>query len=243
MEYKLNADYHTHTTFSDGKSSIQENVEQAIKIGLKTIGIADHGFNHRLAGIKSEDIPVMRQEVERLQKLYPQIKILLGVEANLLNLNGDLDVNEEDLKNFDYILCGIHYFTYGKKVKGSFKFNFKNLFKPSKKYIEKITDSYIKAMEKYPIKVIVHPNYVVPVNIKRLAKAAYEKGIFIEFNGKRTEFNEQQTQELIDSKVQFIIGSDAHSAERIGEFSIPLNYIKKNNIPLERIVNLEEKND
>ena len=72
---------------------------------------------------------------------------------------------------------------------------------------------------------------------------AYEKGIFIEFNGKRTEFNEQQTQELIDSKVQFIIGSDAHSAERIGEFSIPLNYIKKNNIPLERIVNLEEKND
>ena len=179
-------------------------------------------------------------KAERLKKVYPQIEILLGIEANLLNLNGELDMTEEDFKNFDYCIFGVHYFTFGKGVKGSFKFNMHNiLMKSTKKYIDKVTDSYIKAIEKYPVKVVVHPNYAVPVNVKRLAEAAAKKGVLIEFNGKRTKFTDEQAQDLINSNAKFIIGSDAHRPERIAECSIPRQFIEKYNIPLDRIVNID----
>ncbi len=240
MDFKMTADYHTHTIYSDGVGTIEENVARAVELGLKTIGISDHGFNHVKNGVKREKVAEMRAEIERLRKVYPQIEILLGIEANLVNLNGELDMKPEDFANFDYCIFGIHYFTYGKGVKDSFKFNMHNLLlKPTKKYIEKVTDSYIKAIEKYPVKVVVHPNYVVPVNTKRLADACAKKGVLIEFNGKRTTFTPQQAQELIDSKAKFIIGSDAHSPSRIAECSVPKEFIEKYNIPLDRIVNIE----
>ena len=49
---RISADYHTHTTYSDGRTSHEDNVRQAIKLGLKTIGIADHAWGHAFYGIK-----------------------------------------------------------------------------------------------------------------------------------------------------------------------------------------------
>lgn len=242
MDFKLIADYHTHTKYSDGKGSIEDSVKRAVELGLKMIGISDHGFNHVKSGIKRSQVQEMREEVERLKKVYPQIEIKLGIEANLVNLDGEIDLTEEDIKNFDYIIFGIHYFTFGKGVKGSRRFNLKNAISKSKKYIEKVTDSYIKAIEKYPVSVVVHPNYVVPVNVKRLAEAAAKKEVCIELNGKRTDFSEQQVKELLDSNVKLIIGSDAHSPERIAECENPKQFIFKNNIPLSRIVNIKVEN-
>ena len=40
------ADYHTHTKYSHGKGTIEENVLEAISKGIKTIGISDHGYKH-----------------------------------------------------------------------------------------------------------------------------------------------------------------------------------------------------
>ena len=50
------ADYHTHTKYSHGKGTIEENVLEAISKGIKTIGISDHGYKHLAYGIKLNDI-------------------------------------------------------------------------------------------------------------------------------------------------------------------------------------------
>ena len=42
----LTADYHTHTPYSHGKNTVEENVARAKEIGLKQIAITDHGFSH-----------------------------------------------------------------------------------------------------------------------------------------------------------------------------------------------------
>ena len=175
--FKIIADYHTHTYHSDGQDSVRDNVIVAVEKGLTTIGITDHGFNHRLDGITHADVAELRAEVNDAQKEFPQIKILLGIEANLLNLNGDVDLTADDLKLFDYVILGIHYVTFGKGVKGSFLINMRNLFWDTKKHRQKITESYIKAMDKFPIKVIAHPNYATGCDVATLAKACKERGV------------------------------------------------------------------
>lgn len=92
---KIIADYHTHTIFSNGKNgkrkhaigTIEENVQEAIKKGLKTIGISDHGYRHLLYGLDRDSIFRMREEVDRLNEKYKEIEILLGIECNILDLS------------------------------------------------------------------------------------------------------------------------------------------------------------
>ncbi len=235
---KMIGDYHTHTTYSDGYGSIEDNVMVAIERGLHEIGITDHAFNHIKGCMTRADVEKMRAEVVRLQQKYPQIKIYLGVEADLLNFEGDIDLTEDDIKLFDYVLLGIHKLTYGKGVKGSLRFNFLNLIMKTKRHSERVTDSYIKAINRYPIRAIVHPNYAVRCNIERLAAACAEKGVLLEFNGKRIEYTDSDIEALKKSKANFIFGSDAHSPSKVGDCTLQQQFLLNYDFPLDRIVNI-----
>ena len=90
-KYKIHSDLHTHTTFSHGKGSIEDNIKAAIAKGITTLGISDHGPGHMTYGIKRKSIPLMRAEIERLKSLYPQLEVLLGVEAHIITDTGTLD--------------------------------------------------------------------------------------------------------------------------------------------------------
>ena len=108
-QYRLTFDYHTHTTFSHGKGSIEDNVKVAISKGLKALAISDHGPGHLTYGVKRSNLPVMRAEIDRLKEVYPEIDLYLSVEANVLNCGNHVDVNAEDLKYLDFLHAGYHY--------------------------------------------------------------------------------------------------------------------------------------
>ena len=73
------ADYHTHTIYSHGKGTIEENVKVAISKGIKTIGISDHGYKHMTYGVKVRDIAKMREEIDKLNEKYSEINILISM--------------------------------------------------------------------------------------------------------------------------------------------------------------------
>lgn len=73
-------DYHTHTIYSHGKGTIEENVVRALKSGLKEIAITDHGFRHMTYNVRRMDWKTMRQETEFLKTKYPSINIYLGLK-------------------------------------------------------------------------------------------------------------------------------------------------------------------
>ena len=130
---QLFADYHTHTTFSHGTGSIEDNVKVAIQKGLKQIAITDHGVAHKLFGISIKKLKEMRRQIDILNKKYPQIEILLGVEANLISHNGDIDVSDEMLKYLDVVLVGFHKTAQPKNLSAFFKlylFNWLGIKKP-----------------------------------------------------------------------------------------------------------------
>ena len=85
------ADYHTHTKYSHGKGTIEENVLEAISKGIKTIGISDHGYKHLAYGIKLNDIYKMREEKDKL-KIYeeniskaPNSRVKAGIAMSMID--------------------------------------------------------------------------------------------------------------------------------------------------------------
>lgn len=243
MEIKLTADFHTHTVYSDGVGTITQNVEAARAMGLNTIGITDHGFFHVAHGIKRRQVAAQRAEIDGLRAKYPDMQILLGVEANLINLKGELDLGHDDIALFDYIIFGVHKFACSIWHPSSVWFALMNYCCHSERRRQKVTDSYISAIKNYPVKIVVHPNYAARVDVARLASAASQKGVWVELNGKRINMGEEDAQALKNSGVSLVIGSDAHSPGRVGECSIPADFIQKYDIPLSQIVNIntEEK--
>ena len=69
------ADYHTHTVYSHGKGSIEDNVKVAISKGIKKIGISDHGYKNVAYGVKIDDFEKMREEIDILNEKYKNHKL------------------------------------------------------------------------------------------------------------------------------------------------------------------------
>ncbi len=239
---KIIADYHTHTIYSHGKGTIRENVEAAIEKGLETIAITDHGPGHKLYGVSLDDLYEMRKEVDSLNREYKEIEILLGVEANIMDYDGNIDVNDELLELIDILLLGYHFGIVPKNLSSALRLYilnfFSNLFNlRPKNLIEKNTDAMIKAINKYPVDIITHPGSKAKLNIERLARECEKKDVCLEINSSHSQLSVEALKEALKTGVRFTIDSDAHSSERVGNFDKGLERVRKLNISSERIYN------
>ena len=166
------------------------------------------------------------------------------MEANLISSNGDIDVDEQDFEFLDILLMGYH-----RLVKMTNKRDYFNLmlannlgspYAPSKERLNRNTTAFLKALDKYPIDVITHLNYGFPTDTLAVARMAREKGTLVELNGKRINFTEQELEIMASEGVKFIVNSDAHSPEKVGECNNALNVIFKLGLPLSQIVNIDK---
>ena len=242
----LFGDYHTHTKYSakgHGKGSILENASVAFNKGLKQIAITDHGFEHKLFGVKRKDIPMIKEDILNAKEVTG-VDILLGVEANLTSMNGDIDIRDEDYEFLDVLLMGFHAMGKPASFKDKFQLFYPNIFSgafvPSKERLSRNTTAYLKALDKYPIDVITHLNYNYPVDTLAVARLAKQKGTFVELNGKRINMSERDIITMAEEGVKFIVNSDAHSPDRVGECNNGINLIFKLGIPLSQVVNIDK---
>ncbi len=242
----LFGDYHTHTIYSrhkHGKGTVLENASVAADKGIKQIAITDHGFNHERYGIRRKDLPSLREDIYSAREITG-VDIMLGVESNLISLDGEIDVNEEDFEYLDILLMGFHKLVKTPTMNDKFKLVYTNIlnspFKASKELINRNTTAYLKAIDKYPIDVITHLNYCISTDTLSVAKMAKQKGVFLELNGKRINFTDEELLIMADEGVKFICNSDAHSPSKVGEVNNALNTIFRLNLPLSQIVNIDK---
>lgn len=251
---KVLGDYHTHTVYSSGfkkvgthaTGTIRDNAEVALKKGLKEIVISEHGPGHYIYGVKKRDIPIMREEINILnEEFQPKgLKILLGVEANLIGMDGTLDVDDKFLKYIDFLTMGYHYGVTPKTFRdGMYLYVYNFLSKITgigkKKIIDLNTKAYVKALGKYPIDMISHPGTKVGVNIVELAREAYKYGTALEISSKHSELSVESIKLLLNEDVIYLINSDAHCPEDVGNIQIGIDKAKEANLPFDRIKNIE----
>lgn len=97
------ANYHTHTTYCDGKNTPEEIVLYAIEKGISSIGFSGHGYTPFDLRYCMKDTIGYIEEISRLKNKYgKKIEIYCGVEEDAFSY-----VNRE---NFDYIIGSSHYF-------------------------------------------------------------------------------------------------------------------------------------
>lgn len=242
--YRLSYDLHTHTTFSHGKGSIEDNVRAAAARGLKTVGISDHGPGHVTYGIKRRNISVMRKEVERLKPLYPEIGILLGIEANIINPSGKLDVTEEELRQFDYLLAGYHYGVFGENPAFALGLHVQNFvvsgwLHTSTKTQKKLnTELTVRAIYENNIKILTHPGDKGSFDIGEIALACADRGTLMEISTWHDWLTVDGIREASKTDARFVISSDAHTPERIGDCQGAVDRIIEAGLDFERVVNL-----
>lgn len=238
--YRMIWDYHTHTVFSHGKGSIEDNVKAAMEKGLDSIAISDHGPGHLIYGVKRNDFPVMREIIEELNKRYPQICVFLSVEANIVNRGNNIDVTEKEKKIFDFVHAGYHFGVTGGYMianwlwyHGAGKFFEKTLRK-------KNTDMMVSAIEKNKIMILTHPGDKAPIDLERVVKACEQRNTLMEINPWHGHLTVEELVFCSNYDVSFVISSDAHRPEFVGSFKEGLDMAFEAGIDIDRIVNIEE---
>ena len=105
--------YHTHTTFSDGKSTMEEMVRAAIALGMPTIGFTDHSDSpYQDYCMRQADYPAYLAEIDRLREKYgDKITIMKGLE---LDSHSDPAI----VKELDYFLGSVHELVYEDRFYG-----------------------------------------------------------------------------------------------------------------------------
>ncbi|MDK2806118.1 MAG: putative hydrolase [Thermoanaerobacterium sp.] len=242
---KLFADYHTHTIFSHGKGTIEENVKAAIKMGLREIAITDHGPGHIFFGIRRREYKKIRDEIDRMNDKYPNIRVLMGVEANLISLNGDIDVDDELMKYLDILLMGYHTGVAPKDLYNCLHMFGKNA---ASKYLRSMkpivrdqnTDAMIKAINKYNINIITHPGAKVDIDTRRLVMAAKSRGTALEINSSHGYMTVEYVRIAKSVGAKFVIDSDAHTPSRVGDFSRGIEIAREAGLTAKDIINAEE---
>lgn len=242
---KIFADYHTHTIYSHGKGTIRENVEKAISIGLEEIAITDHGPRHIGYGVKRKNFSVMRKEIDELNREFKDINILLGVEANVVGYDGTLDIDDDIKKYLDILLVGFHFGALPQSIKDGYKiFGLNYMGKMFKKKAEKArylnTQALINAINRYKIDIITHPGAKVDIDSRMLAKAAAKRGTKLEINASHGHLTVEYIKIAMQEDVEFVIDSDAHTPEDVGNVMKGIERAKKAGLTAERIINAKD---
>jgi putative hydrolase len=239
---KLFADYHTHTVYSHGTGNIMDNVMAARKRGFTEIAITDHGIRHFAYGVKLKDIAKMRDEIDRINDNAEGIKVLLGMECNIISTEGDIDMNDEIRKYLDILLVGFHMMVLPKTVKDTMNIYGRN-------YLSKIfhlgtegikeanTESMINAIRKYKIDIITHPGTRIPLDTTLIAREAVKTGTALEINSHSSYMKAVHVIAAAREGASFVINSDAHAPEDVGNLQNGLEIAMEAGLTSEQIIN------
>jgi putative hydrolase len=220
---KLEADLHTHTIASDGYSTVREMAEYAGQKGLKVIAITDHGLgmdggphiNHFL-------------NMGMWPRVMSNVEVLRGVEANILDSAGAIDMPEMLLRDLDIVLAGFHEEA---GYAGS--------------SVEENTRAMIGAIANPFVHIIVHPgNPRFPIDPERIVVAAKHYGKVLELNNKSFNFRPGSSPNCNfiaklahKHELTVAINSDAHLCYGVGECEVAIALAEETGIDERYILN------
>lgn len=224
---KIELDVHTHTIASGHSySSMNEMVNEAKAKGLQLLGMVEHDV-----GIPGTCDPIYFKNYHVIPRVFNGLKIILGIEVNILDYDGKLSISDDLYQCVDYCMAGIHFHCY----------------KPES--IEQNTNAVIETIKNPHISVIVHPDDgYCPLDYEKVVLAAKKYHTLLEVNNNalRSSSRLNSRENVIEMlqlckkhQVKIILGSDAHIHFDIMNFDHIEGILEEIDFPKELIVNYD----
>ncbi len=219
-------DLHTHTIMSGhAYSTLKENIEAAYKMGLKAYGFTEHA-----SSVPGSVDDLYFQNLRVVPRNYKDMRVFAGCEANIIDYDGRIDIDELLSKKLDYIIASMH----------------SMCIEPCS--LDKSMSAYFGAMENEYIKIIGHPDDSrFPIDYKELVKKAIETDTILELNNSSLKKNsarrggiENASNMLEECKKQggkIIVNTDAHIYTSVGVFTEAKELLKELKFPSELVIN------
>jgi len=200
----IRGDLHMHSTYSDGRNTIEEMAEAAQALGYEYIAICDHSRSETIAnGMPVERLFRQIEEIRRLNKTLKGITVLAGCECDIL-AGGKLDYPDDVLAQLDLVIASVH----------------TGLGQDRKT----VTARTIKAMQNPYVAVIGHPTgrllgrrEAMDIDIDAVIKAAVETHTALELNAswQRLDLKDTHARQAVEAGAVLALGTDAHSTEQL----------------------------
>lgn len=245
--WKATADYHTHTLYSFSGGSILDNARSAQQAGLEVLGIADHGpANWGHFGLtRQATFERIIAETREVEAQISGLKILAGVEADIVSFDGELDISTSLQQKLDQVLAGFHLTVFPKKLGEGIKFVTRRLLADVSPQLRQKarndnTKAMVEAVFRNKIDIITHPGLHISIDTPELARACAKRGTALEINSKHG----QETVDFIKAAavegVKFAIGSDAHQPDQVGQLQPGIAAARAAGLQVEQIINVIE---
>lgn len=226
----IQGDLHMHSTWSDGAQSIEQMAKQAIELGYSYIAITDHSKYLKVAnGLDEKRLRKQREEIERINALYPDFHIFAGVEMDILP-DARLDFDDDFLQEMDYVIGAIH-----------------SSFSQS---ADQIKERLTAALEHPNVNVIAHPTGRLigrragyAADPDWLIEKAAETGTVIELNANpnRLDLSWTYLKKAQELGVKIAVNTDAHSYATLSFMEVGVAMARKGWLKPETVINTWSK--
>lgn len=211
-------DFHIHTRYSDGEGAAISMVEAAEARGLAAVALTDHGPELSV-GISPNKIVQMLEDI-KLAREDARIPVLAGMEANIIHIDGRIDLDAQLVKKLDLVLAGVH--------------RLRTLSHQPRELAREYLHALMNAMKRQRIDILAHPfqfhRYLGPYltldEIDEFVKLAAEKEVAIELNSKYRVPDKNLLQACLREGVKLSIGTDAHTAAEVGRVDWPMAMLR-----------------
>jgi DNA polymerase (family 10) len=222
----IRGDLHMHSTWSDGKASIEEMVQACAARGYEYMAISDHSPALAMVqGLTPERAPQQWAEIDLVQEGLDGITIFKSLEVDILR-DGSLDMTDEVLEALDVVIVSVHSLM---DMDGA-----------------TMTDRVIRAMQHPSVDIVGHPTGRLlgrrepfELDVEAVLQAASELDVAMEINANpnRLDLNEVHARRAKELGVKVVISTDAHSVQRLDHISYGVDQARRAWLGKEDVLN------
>jgi DNA polymerase (family X) len=216
----VRGDLHTHTTWSsDGKNTLEEMVEAAAARGYEYYAITDHSHYLREGRLEAQ-----LEEIERVRALFPTVRVLAGVEANIRS-NGEVDVPEDELKQLDWVVASVHQAPQTR---------------PTERVLEAIDNPYVDCIGHLTGRRIGKRG-PREVDVERVIEKALAAGVVLEINGQpdRLDLRDVHARAAKEAGLKLVVSSDAHQIRAQGYVELAIGQARRGWLTRDDLLNTQ----
>ena len=201
----IRGDLHCHTTWSDGRGTVEEMGRAAIERGYAYLAICDHTVAVSVVpGLDADAVRRQGEEIAAANERLAPFRILRGIECDI-RADATLDLPDDVLAELDWVMASVHGGQRGSR--------------------DELTKRTVEAMYHPSVSAISHPTGRLidrrPPNALDLDTAfqvALETGTALETNGlpDRLDLKDEHVRQAVEAGIPIVVSTDAHSTRGLG---------------------------